>query len=386
MKSSRVILLFLATLAPATVPAQTAPPPRYRAFWDAALGGVLSDNVYRDRSQEEAGGYDVRLRAGVRKRYSRRTFAQIHYELDALGYRGANLENRADHGLEGLFRRQLSDPATLELRGGGQISRFPSIPVYDSRAAYAQASVKTYLARRTTLEGGLDVHGRSYPDYDLDHTGVRLFATLAQELNRRTSAELGAVFRDDGYSERRVRGDDSTADVFRGDRDWLASLRLVHDRSLVLRFDGGYRYGRLRSTGGSLETGPLDPTGSEAGITERLPGDDYSHRRHEGWVRVRRLIRRGSAVSVVGRYQDRAYDGRVARDADGQLLVPEQTRRDRNLWLSATWDHPVPGLPRRLDRGHVGFRVRLSREMNSSNEALYDYGSTSLGLALTTWF
>ena len=363
-------------------------PRRHRVFWDAALGPLYSDNVYRDSSREGDLGYDARLRVGVRSRFSPRTFSQVHYDLDHFAFPDADVENRTEHGLHGLLRHRFGESLTLEGKAGLRQSRYPTIPVYDSTLWFGQAALKRYLTSRTTLEGGLAYESRSYSQYDLDYGGVGWFATLARDLGQRTFAEVSAALRSDGYSERRVQDPAAGAvdDGLREDRDWLAGVRVVRDLSVVLQLDAAYEYGRLSSNGDSLDFGPFQSALTDFPGDERLIGDFYSHRRHELRARVRRLIRRGSSVTVAARFQDRAYRARPAKDEQDQFLSPPELRHDRGLLLSATVDLPVPVLARRASFGHFGLRFRFSREMNHSNEALYDYGRTVAAFSLTSWF
>jgi len=378
-----------AALWAASPAAGASPAPRHRAFWDVSLGPVRSTNVYRDSSEEADTGYDLRARVGLRSRFSPRTFAQLHYDLDALSFGTANVENRRDHAFAGLVRHRLSDPLTLEGKAGLRLSRFPNVAAFDSTTAYGQAALKGYLTTRTTLEGGLAYEATSYPDYDLDNHSVGVFGTLARDFGRRTFGELSMAFRSEDYSERLLRDPTSTDapdDPRRRDHDWFAGARVVRDFSLVLQLEAAYQYGRLSSNGDSLDFGPFQSALADVPGDERLVSDFYSHRRHEIRARLRRLIRRGSSVTLAARFQDRAYFGRLARDADEQFLSPEEKRHDRALLVSATVDVPIPVLARRARFGHFGLRLRLAREMNQSNEALYDYGSTVAALSFTSWF
>lgn len=376
-------------LVAAVAPAAERPAARHRAFWEASLGPVWSDNVYRDRSQEGGAGYDLGLRLGLRSRHSPRTFSELRYELDAGGFRRANIENRTDHGLAGLFRRRLGEGLSVELQLGARWSRFPNVPVFDSRAYLAQVGLRGYLASRTTLEGGLTLDSRSYPSYDLDNRSVGLFAKLGHELGRRTTAELVTVLERTRYSERRVLAasePDQLAGELRRDRDWLAGVRLVRDVRTTLRLELGYEHGRQGANGDFMDFGPFQSEElNDIPGDERIVGDYYSHRRHELRLRARKLVRRGLYLTFACRYQDRAYEGRLAKDEQERFLVPDELRHDRGLLLSAVADLPLPGLPRSARFGHFGLRVRAVRQVHRSNDALYDYGHTALALALTSW-
>jgi hypothetical protein len=371
-----------------TAAAQAAPAPsRHRPFWDVSLGPVYSDNVYRDRSAEADIGYGARLRVGVRSRHSKDTFSQVHYDLDALGFPGADVENRAEHAFDGLVRHRFRESLSLEGRAGVRLSRFPAVAVFNSTTAYGQASLKSYLTSRTTLEGGLGYETRSYPDYDLDYGGVGIFATLARDMGRRTFGELSIASRRDDYGERLVHDPSSGSEAgLRADRDWLAGLRVVRDVSLLLQLEAAYQYGRLASNGDALDFGPFQSQLGDFPGDERLVGDYYSHRRHQLGVRFRRLIRRGTSVTLAARYQDRAYSGRLAKDENDEFRIPEQLRHDRAFLIAATAAVPFPLLVRRAPFGHFGLRIRVSHEVNHSNEALYDYGNSVFSVALTSWF
>jgi hypothetical protein len=365
------------------------PAPRHRVFWDASLGPVLTDNVYRDSSAESDRGYDVRLRVGLRSRHSPRTFSQLHYDLDLLAFPDADVENRTDHAFAALLRHRLGDSLTLETRAGLRFAKYPQVAVFDSVIGFGQAALKQYLTSRTTLEGGLGYEKRTYADFDLDYGGVGLFATLSHDMGRRTFAELSAAFRNDDYTERLLRDPaaaDDTTGALRRDRDWLVGARVVRDLSLVLKLDAGYQYGRLSSNGDSLDFGPFQSQLTDFPGDERLLGDFYSHRRHELSARLRWLIRRGSSLNLAARYQDRAYHDRPAKNAQDEFLTPEELRHDRGLLVTATLDVPIPVLARRASFGHFGLRLRLSRELNHSNEALYDYHSNLAALSITSWF
>jgi hypothetical protein len=369
------------------VPLAGAPAaPRHRPFWDVDLGPVYSSNVYRDSSQEADLGSDLRLRVGLRSRFSPHTFTQVHYDLDRLSFPDADVENRTDHAFHALLRQRFGESLSLETKAGLRFSRYPTVPVYNSSFGFGQAALKGYLDSRMTLEGGLSYEKRSYPDYDLDYGGVGLFATLSRDLGRRTFGELSAATRGDDYSERHVQDPALAAEGagLRHDRDWLAGVRVVRDLSLVLQLDAAYEYGHLNSNGDSLDFGPFQSQTTDTPGDERLLGDFYSHRRHELRARLRRLIRRGSSVTLLARYRDRAYRDRPAKDAADQFL-PEM-RRDRGLLMSAVVDVPVPLLARRAAFGHFGLRLRASREINHSNEALYHYSNTLAGFSLTSWF
>jgi hypothetical protein len=247
--AAAVILVSMPVLAAG---AQPAPAPRHRVFWDASLGPVYTDNVYRDSSAESDRGHDVRLRVGLRSRHSARTFSQVHYDLDLLAFPDADVENRTDHGFGALLRHRLGESLSLETKAGLRFTKYPQVAVFDSVTWFGQVALKRYLTTRTTLEGGLGYEKKSYADFDLDYGGAGLFATLSHDMGRRTFAELSAAFRNDDYSERLLRdpglaGD--TGDGLRTDRDWLVGARVVRDLSLVLKLDASYQYGRLNSNG-----------------------------------------------------------------------------------------------------------------------------------------
>ena len=380
--------LLLVTAWPRTCRGAEAAGARPRVFWEAALGPVYSDNVYRDRSDEADAGYDVRLRGGVRYRPSAKTFTELHYDLDALTFASASVENRAEHAFEGLLRRRVREALTVEMRAGLRLSRYPNVPTFDSTTVFGRAAAKSYLDPRTTLEGGGSYEKKSFPEYDLDYGGVGLQATLARDLGRRTFGELSASFRNEDYSERGL--DPSRAvqpgEDLRVDRDWLVGARVVRDLSLVLQLQGSYQYGRLSSNGASLDFGPFQSQLTDVPGDDRLLNNYYTHRRHELSAHVRKLIRRGSSVFLGARYQDRVYPGRLAKDENDQFRSPEQLRHDHGLLLWSRLDVPFPVLPRRAAFGHFGLRLRLSHEINASNEALYDYGNTVVAFSLTSWF
>jgi hypothetical protein len=382
--AAAVILVSMPVLAAGAQPA-----PRHRVFWDASLGPVYTDNVYRDSSAESDLGHEVRLRLGLRSRHSPRTFSQLHYDLDLLAFPDADVENRTDHAFGALLRHRLGDSLTLETKAGLRFAKYPQVPVFDSVTWFGQAALKHYLTTRTTLEGGFGYEKRSYADFDLDYGGAGLFATLSHDMGRRTFAELSAALRNDDYSERVLRepapaGD--TAAALRTDRDWLVGARVVRDLSLVLKLDASYQYGRLTSNGDSLDFGPFQSQLTDFPGDERLIGDFYSHRRHELSARLRRLIRRGSSVTLAARYQDRAYRDRPAKNAEDEFLTPPELRHDRGLLVTVILDVPIPVLARRASFGHFGLRLRLAREVNHSNEALYDYDSNLAALSVTSWF
>ena len=390
MKTATGTVVCAAVLALA-VPALSAPaaPRRHRAFWDISVGPVITTNVYRDRSDEGDLGYDGRVRLGLRSRYSARTFSQLQYLLDTVSFPEVDVENRADHGLEGLFRHRLSDPLTLETKAGVRWSRYPNVTDFNNTTLFGQAALKGYLTSRTTLEGGLAYEKKSYPDFDLDYGGVGLFGTLAHDFGRRTFGELSGAYRNEDYSERQLLNGgqpDAADEAPRSDRDWLVGARVVRDLSLTLQLEALYQYGRVSSNGDSLDFGPFQSPLVDVPGDERLIVDYYSHRRHELGARLRKLIRRGSSVTVAARYQDRSYLGRLARDEEERFLSPEETRRDRGIVLSAILDIPFPLLARRVSFGHFGLRLRLSRELNHSNEALYDYGNSVASVTFTSWF
>ena len=376
-------LLLAAQLAAAAEPAR----PRPRFFYDAALGPIVSTNVYRDRSDEGDVGYDARLRAGVRYRLSPRTFTQVHYDLDAQTFFSADVENRAEHGFEGLVRHRVQEALTLEMRGGLRLSRYPNVPTFDSSTGFARAAAKRYLDTRTTVEGGLSYEKKSYPEYDLDYGGVGLHATFARDLGRHLFGELSASFRNHRYSERPL--DPSRAlpgSDRRADRDWLVGARVVRDVKPTLQLEGAYQYGRLSSNGATLDFGPFQSQVSDAPGDDRLLSNYYTHRRHELSTRVRKLIRRGTSATLGARYQDRVYPGRPAKDENDEFRSPEQTRHDHAFLLWSRLDLPFPLLPKRAAFGHFGLRFRLSQEVNASNEALYDYHGTVFAISLTSWF
>jgi hypothetical protein len=358
-------------------------PARHRLFGDLALGGAASDNVYADRGQAGDSGFEIDLKTGLRSRFSPRTFSQIHYGLDTTQFLDATLENRVDHTLKGLVRHRLGDSLTIELRAGGRLTRFPEIDVFNSSTVSGQASARKYVAARTTLEGGLNLETKSYSQYDLDYGGVGFFAVLGHELGRRTSGEASLAFQRNGYSERRA----SEAGDLRSERNWLLGLRVHHDRSATLKLEGAYELAKLSSNGDFVDFGPfqsrfLDTIAGD----ERVIGDYYSHRRHELSVRARKLIRKGLYAALRARYIDRAYDGRLAKDANEEFLVPEQERHDHILQLSAILDAPLPVVGPRARWANLGVRLKLAHETASSNEALYDFSQNQVTLSLTSWF
>ena len=369
-----------ATLAalPSSASAESSPP-RHRAFWDAALGPILSGNVYRDSTAERDTGYEARLRVGLRSRHSSRTLSQIDYDFDTTAFPHAHDENRLDHAFAALVRHRLHSRFSMEVKTGLRLSRYPHLGTFDNASGAGQASLKGYLDARTTLEGGVGYEKKDYPDYDLDYGGPGLFSTLTRDFGRRTFGELTAAVRRDSYTERLVTNEAASAgegSTLRRDRDWLAGGRAVRDLTLVMRLEAGYQYGHLASNGDSLAVLPGE---------ERLLGDYYSHRRHDLSARVRKLLRRGSSLTAGVRYRDRAYRARLARDAEGVFRQPEQLRHDRQILVSVYWDFPVPRLGGRAAFGHFGLRLRASYERNHSNEALYDYRAGIVSLSFTSW-
>lgn len=370
-----------ATLAALPRSASCEPsPPHHRAFWDAALGPILSSNVYRDSTAERDTGYEARLRLGLRSRHSSRTFSQVDYDFDTTVFPQAHDENRIDHAFAALARHRLHSRFAIELKTGLRLARYPHLSTFDNTSGAGQLSLKSYLDSRTTLEGGAGYEKKGYPDYDLDYGGAGLFTTLTRDFGRRTFGELSATFRRDAYTERLVTdaavAGTGDASALRRDRDWLAGGRVVRDLTLVLRLEAGYQYGHLASNGDSLAVLPGE---------ERLLGDYYSHRRHDLSARLRKLLRRGSSITAGVRYRDRAYRARLARDEDGAFREPQQLRHDRQVLVSAYWDFPVPRLGGRAAFGHFGLRLRASYERNHSNEALYDYSAGILSLSFTSW-
>jgi hypothetical protein len=273
-----------------------------------------------------------------------------------------------------------------ELTAMIQLSRLPNMSVFDSSSRSASFALRAAIDSRTTVGGGVGYETTSYPDYDLDHRGFSLSTSLDRQLGRHTHGTLSLTWRRRYYSERLVRvaqdpaEPTQTADESRTESVRLIAARLARSLTSATRLELGYEYGGVGSNG--------DLVGGDSGSVaddERFVGDFYAHRRHEVSARLRWLIRRGASLTVAARYVGRAYRDWLARDADERPLSPEEKRSDRGVQLSATWDLPVPRLPRSMRFGHFGLRLRLVREASHSNDAIYDYSHDSFMLALTSW-
>jgi hypothetical protein len=384
-----------ASIATPEVPAPTptatvAAPARHHVFWDAAFGPAVTDNAYADRSEVGDTGLDVDLQVGLRSRFSSRTFSQLSYGFATTSFRTANVENHLDHAFAGLLRRRLGESLTLELDGAAKLERYPNITVFDNTTFGGQASLKKYLTARTTLTAGMNLEDRSYPDYDLDYHGLGAFASLGHELNRRTYGELAGAWQHNNYSERHVTtsltAPPGTGPLRRED-DWRLAARVSHDLSSTLKLDGAYEFERLSSNGDYVDLGPFQSTDvNTIPNDDRIVGDYYSHRRHEVTLRLRKLVRKGFYVGLLARYRDRAYTGRLAKNADDEFLVPPELRHDHIWQLATTADLPLSHLSKATDAAHLGLRLRLFHETSDSNEALYDYRRNVLTLSLTSWF
>jgi hypothetical protein len=377
--------------APVAAPAPATPAPsRHHVFWDAAVGAAATDNAYSDRSEVGDTGLDVDLQVGLRSRFSSRTFSQLSYGLDTTSFPTAEVENRFDHAFAGLLRRRLGESLTLQLDAAAKLERYPNISVFDNTTFAGQGSLKKYLAARTTLTAGVSVEDKAYPDYDLDYWGFGAFANLGHELNRRTYGELAAAWQRNRYSERRVT-ESLTAPAgsgeLRREHDWRVAARLSRDLSSTLKLDGSYEFERLSSNGDFVDLGPFQfPDVNTIPNDDRIVGDYYSHRRHELTLRLRKLVRKGLYVGLLARYRDRAYTGRLAKDADDEFVIPPELRHDHVWHLATTADLPLAHLSKATDTAHLGLRLRLFHETSDSNEALYDYRRNVVTLSLTSWF
>jgi hypothetical protein len=379
------------TATPATTPtAAPAAPSRHHIFWDAALGAAATDNAYADSSEVGDTGVDVDLLVGLRSRFSSRTFSQLSYAFDTTSFPTADVENHLDHAFAGLFRRRLGESLTLQLDAAAKVERYPNITVFDNTTFSGQGSLKKYLAARTTLTAGMNVEDKSYPDYDLDYRGLGAFANLGHELNRRTYGELAGAWQHNNYSERHVTTSLTAppgSGPLRYENDWRLAARVSRDLSSTLKLDGAYEFERLSSNGDYVDLGPSQSADvNTIPNDDRIVGDYYSHRRHEVTLRLRKLVRKGFYVGVLGRYRDRAYTGRLAKNAADEFLVPPELRHDHIWQAAATADLPLAHLSTATDAAHLGLRLRLFHETSDSNEALYDYRRNVLTLSLTSWF
>ncbi|MFQ5866840.1 MAG: hypothetical protein ACE5IT_02470 [bacterium] len=370
-------------------------------FWaDLSGGAVYDDNVYKDSTGYMDIGYGLNLALGLRSKFSRYTFSRLRYRFRLKNFSEYDLENQNSHQFDGLLKQRLGEFFTLDLNGRMKFSQLVNASTYNSQMFLGRPNLKWYVFDHTTLTTGYIYEKNAYPDYDLDYEESGFLVKLGQELSLYTYLEFSGSSQIKDYSERSLYGIDGKVDYtitggsrtltdeMRKDEIVFFETRLSQDITDRVKMELGYQYRELDSNGNYFDWGPKQ--WEEENTTpndERLVRNYYSYRNNRFGLKIRIILDGDSYLGISGHYQNKDYRGRLAKDKNDEFLSPEEKRKDKQIFISASWVKEISKeILRDFPIENLEIKIGYSYENNQSNDALYDYSNSIILISLSSWF
>lgn len=352
-------------------------------FGDFNFSAGYNDSVLRDASARKDAIFPSHLGLGWRGKFRKSTYFRTYYRFSYKGFLKEAREIYHQHSMEALLRQKLYRQLSFSFNFEGEFLKQPQLTQFDSNRFVYEPGLEWRIFLPTLVKAAFSYEKEDYPNFDLDSTAPGFKASIEQELT--LYGKLSALYsqRTKDYSERRL--------YLNRSGDLAQAMRKDQEKEFQALLEGDWKYGGLQggfswadrnSNANFLDFGPNQSQSQNTNLADdELIPDYYSYTSRAPFVSGNLNMPGKLLFSVLSRWTELEFSGRVAKDRFDEFVEDRPKRMDRRHFLSLSLTRFQT-----FKRLTLGWTIRWDREQSTSNDFLYTFVNNRFLLAFRGFF